>query len=139
MRRTAAHPPNRVIAAVAFHPNRMRTAELAAPTISSMRVEPHTKEQSRVVEAVGLVLLVSLLFWPRLVLFGFAIVDSHLIRDAFDSWLVAIAGFFLLPWTALAYASMWAISSDRVTGWEWAAVAVAFLLDVWAWSAFFQR
>ena len=86
-----------------------------------------------------LLAMAALLVWPRLVLFGFAIVDSHLIRDAFDSWLVAIAGFFLLPWTALAYASMWAISSDRVSGWEWAAVGVAFLLDVWAWSAFFRR
>ena len=117
----------------------MRTAGRAASTIRSMRAEHDTREQSGVVQTVGLILLAALLIWPRLVLFGFAIVDSHLIRDAFDSWLVAIVGFFLLPWTTLAYASMWAISSDRVTGWEWAAVAVGFLLDVWAWSAFVRR
>ena len=107
--------------------------------IRSMRIEHDTEEPSGVVEALGLFLLVSLLVWPRLVLFGFAIVDSHLIRDAFDGWLAGIAGFFLLPWTTLAYASMWTISSDRVAGWEWAPVAVAVLLDVWAWSAFFRR
>jgi hypothetical protein len=107
--------------------------------IRSMRDEHHETDQSGVVEVVGLFLLATLLVWPRLVLFGFAIVDSHLIRDAFDSWLVAVAGFFLLPWTALAYATMWTISSDRVSGWEWAFVAVAFLLDAWAWSAFFRR
>ena len=114
----------------------MSTAGLTVPMILSMRVE---RDQSGVVESIGLLLLASLLIWPRLVLFGFAIVDSHLIRDAFDSWLVAIAGFLVLPWTALAYATMWTISSDRVSGWEWAFVAVGVLLDVWAWSAFFRR
>ena len=101
-----------------------------------MRVEHSTEERGGLVEVIGLLLLAGLVIWPRLVLFGFAIVDSHLIRDAFDSWIVAVAGFFLLPWTALAYASMWTISSDRVSGWEWAFVGVAFLLDAWAWSAF---
>src|SRR5215218_4624753 len=104
----------------------MRTAGLPASTIRPMRAEHHETEDIGVVESVGLLMLAMLLFWPRVVLLGFAIVDSHLIRDAFDSWLVAIAGFLLLPWTALAYASMWTISSDRVSGWEWAAVGVAF-------------
>ena len=42
----------------------------------------------------------------------------------------------MLPWTTLAYATMWSISSDQVTGFEWIAVGVAFLIDVWTWSAF---
>ena len=58
--------------------------------------------------------------------------NSYLIRDAFDGWLVAIAGFFLLPWTALTYATMWTISLDRVSGWEWAFVGVGLLIDAWA-------
>ena len=101
-----------------------------------MRIEHDTEERSGVVESVGLFLLAALLVWPRLVLLGFAIVDSHLIRDAFGGWLAGIVGFVLLPWTTLAYATMWTISSDRVSGWEWAFVGVAFLLDAWAWSAF---
>jgi hypothetical protein len=31
---------------------------------------------------------------------------------------------------------MWSVSSERVSGVEWAFVGFAFLLDVWAWSAF---
>ena len=96
-------------------------------------------EDIGVVESVGLVILSMLLFLPRTVLAGFAIVDSGLIRGAFDGWVAAAVGFLVLPWTALAYASMWSISSDVVSGWEWAAVAVGFLLDVWTWSAFRPR
>ena len=112
---------------------------LATSMIRPMRAEHHEDEQSGVVQVVGLFLLAALLFWPRFVLFGFAVGNSHLIRDAFDGWLVAIGGWLLLPWTALAYATMWTISSDTVSGWEWAFVAVGFLLDAWAWSAFFRR
>jgi hypothetical protein len=31
------------------------------------------------------------------------------------------------------------ISSNEVTGFEWAFVGVAVPIDVWAWSAFFRR
>ena len=103
-----------------------------------MRALPqrHATEDVGVVETVGLLVLGMLLLWPRLVLFGFAIVDSGLIRGAFDGWLAAAVGFLVLPWTTLAYATMWSISSDQVTGYEWIAVGVALLLDVWTWSAF---
>ena len=101
-----------------------------------MPAQHHPTEDLGLVEQVGLLILGMLLTLPRLVLAGFAIVDSGLIRGAFDGWLAAAAGFLLLPWTALAYASMWSISSDVVSGWEWAVVGVAFLIDIWAWSAF---
>jgi hypothetical protein len=104
-----------------------------------MPAQRHPTEDSGVVESVGLVILAMLLFWPRAVLAGFAIVDSGLIRGAFDGWVVAAVGFLVLPWTALAYASMWSISSDVVSGWEWAVVAVGLLLDIWTWSAFRPR
>jgi len=42
-------------------------------------------------------------------------------------------GFFLLPWTTLAYALLWA-SSDGVLGIEWFFVALAFLVDVGAFA-----
>lgn len=38
-------------------------------------------------------------------------------------------GFFLLPWTTLAYAVMWS-SSDGVSGFEWFIVVLGFLFDV---------
>ena len=101
-----------------------------------MPTQHHPTEDLGLVESVGLLILGMLLFLPRFVLAGFAIVDSGLIRGAFDGWLAAVAGFLLLPWTALAYASMWSISSDVVSGWEWAVVGVAFLIDAWTWSAF---
>ncbi|MGB7588044.1 MAG: hypothetical protein WBM00_04985, partial [Solirubrobacterales bacterium] len=47
------------------------------------------------------------------------------------SWIVPLLGFFLLPWTTLAYAVMWS-SSDRVSGFEWFIVVLAFLVDLGA-------
>ena len=101
-----------------------------------MPAQRHRTEDSGVVESVGLLILGMLLFWPRFVLFGFAIVDSGMIRGAFDGWVAGVVGFLVLPWTTLAYASMWSISSNVVSGWEWAVVGIGFLLDVWTWSAF---
>jgi hypothetical protein len=42
---------------------------------------------------------------------------------------VPFLGFFLLPWTTLAYAVMWS-SADGVTGFEWFVVALGFLFDL---------
>jgi hypothetical protein len=92
-------------------------------------------DEPGVARVIGLVVLGSLLFWPRLFLAGFAIFDRQ-IFDAFGSWLIPFAGFFLLPWTTVTYAAMWSVTSESVSGIEWAAVAVAFLLDAWTWSAF---
>ena len=52
-----------------------------------------------------------------------------MLSRAFDSWIVPFLGFFLLPWTTLAYAVMWS-SSDKVSGFEWFIVALAFLIDL---------
>jgi hypothetical protein len=65
---------------------------------------------------------------PRLALFAIFLF-SDLLSRAFDSWFVPFLGFFLLPWTTLAYAVMWS-SSDRVYGFEWFIVILAFLLDI---------
>lgn len=56
---------------------------------------------------------------------------GDLLSRSFDGWLVPLIGFFLLPWTTLAYAVLWA-SSDGVLGFEWLIVAFAFLVDVGA-------
>ena len=54
---------------------------------------------------------------------------SDLLSRAFESWFVPFLGFFLLPWTTLAYAVMWS-SSNRVAGFEWFIVVLAFAIDL---------
>lgn len=78
-----------------------------------------------------LVVLLALLS-PRLALFVIFLF-SDLLSRAFDSWLVPFLGFFLLPWTTLAYAVMWS-SSNRVYGFEWFIVILAFLLDLGSYA-----
>jgi hypothetical protein len=69
---------------------------------------------------------------PRLALFVLFLF-SDLLSRAFDSWIVPFLGFFLLPWTTLAYAVMWA-SAENVYGFEWFIVALAFLVDLGAFA-----
>jgi hypothetical protein len=59
---------------------------------------------------------------------------SNVLGRAFDSVLLALIGFFLLPWTTLAYAVMWDVGTHDVTGFEWFVVVVAFLVDVGAYG-----
>ena len=68
---------------------------------------------------------------PRLALVAMWLFSGILGR-AFDGLLLPLIGFFLLPWTTLAYALMWDYGPNRLTGLEWVVVAVAFLVDVGA-------
>jgi hypothetical protein len=81
---------------------------------------------------MGCLLALLALLSPRLALFGIW-VFSDLLGRAFDSWFVPLLGFFLLPWTTLAYAVMWA-SGDRVSGFEWFIVILAFLFDLGSYA-----
>jgi len=56
-----------------------------------------------------------------------------LLGRAFESWFVPFLGFFLLPWTTLAYAVMWS-SSNGVVGFEWFIVVLAFLFDLGSYA-----
>ena len=69
---------------------------------------------------------------PRLALFGIFLF-SDLLGDAFESWFVPLLGFFLLPWTTLAYAVMWS-SSHQVAGFEWFIVILAFVIDLGSYA-----
>ena len=60
----------------------------------------------------------------------FVAIFSDLLTRAFDSWVLPFIGFFILPWTTLAYAVMWDVGTHRVTGFEWFVVGLAFLLDL---------
>jgi hypothetical protein len=82
---------------------------------------------------IALLALIS----PRLALF-FIWVFSNLLSRAFESWAVPLIGFFLLPWTTLAYALMWD-SSNRVYGFEWFIVALGFVFDLASYSRVERR
>ena len=77
---------------------------------------------------MGCLLALVALVSARLALFFIAIF-SNLLSRAFDSTLVPLIGFFVLPWTTLAYAVMWD-SHNRVYGFEWFIVGLAFLVDM---------
>ena len=69
---------------------------------------------------------------PRLALFAIFLF-SDLLSRTYESWIVPLIGFFLLPWTTLAYAVMWTAGTHGVRGFEWFIVILAFLFDVGSW------
>ena len=74
---------------------------------------------------------------PRLALVA-VFLFTDLLSRAFESWLVPLLGFFLLPWTTLAYALMWS-SSHRVFGFEWFVVGLAFVADLASYAGSARR
>jgi hypothetical protein len=66
---------------------------------------------------------------PRLAIV-FVAIFSDMLSRAFDSWLLPLIGFFVLPWTTLAYAVMWDIGTRDVNGFEWFIVVLAFVADI---------
>lgn len=66
---------------------------------------------------------------PRLALF-FILVFSDWVGNAFDSWVVPVLGFFLLPWTTLAYIVMYRVEPPGVDGFDWFIVVLAFVVDL---------
>ena len=78
---------------------------------------------------MGCLVVLFALISPRLALF-FVAVFSDLLSDSFDSWVIPLLGFFLLPWTTLAYACMWSLGTNEVSGFEWFIVILAFLADL---------
>ena len=84
---------------------------------------------------MGCLLALLALISPRLVLFLLWIFSNVLSR-AFDSWIIPLLGFFLLPWTTLTYAAFWDWGSGRhVRGFEWFFVILAFVIDL---GSYFQ-
>jgi hypothetical protein len=66
---------------------------------------------------------------PRLALVALWLFSDILSR-AFDSWFLPLIGFFLLPWTTLAFGVMWDVGTNEVVGFEWFVVVLAFLADL---------
>ncbi len=70
---------------------------------------------------------------PRLALFVIWLF-TNLLDRAFDGFLVPLLGFFLLPWTTLAYAVMWDAGTNGVIGIEWLFVILGFVIDLGAYA-----
>jgi hypothetical protein len=81
---------------------------------------------------MGCIAVLFALISPRLALFVLWLFTDMLGR-AFEDWFVPFLGFFLLPWTTLAYALMWS-SSDGVVGFEWFIVILAFVFDLGSYA-----
>jgi hypothetical protein len=75
-----------------------------------------------------LVILLALIS-PRLALFA-VFLFSDVLSRAFDSWVLPLLGFFLLPWTTLAWALMWDVGTAKVDGFEWFVMVLAFFADL---------
>ena len=84
---------------------------------------------------MGCLLALLAMISPRLVLFVLWL-SSNLLSRAFDIWVIPLLGFFLLPWTTLAYAAFWRWGpGHHVTGFEWFFVILAFLVDLSSYDA----
>jgi hypothetical protein len=77
---------------------------------------------------MGCLVLLFAVISPRLAIIG-TWLFTDLLSRAFDGWVLPFLGFFLLPWTTLAYAWMWD-SGREVRGFEWFLVGLAFLADL---------
>lgn len=75
---------------------------------------------------------------PRLALFAIFLFSNMLDR-AYDSWILPLLGFFLLPWTTLAYAVMWSVDPNGVEGFDWFIVILAFLADLASYASSDRR
>jgi len=78
---------------------------------------------------MGCFLVLFALISPRLGLI-YLWLTGDLLSRSMDSWVLPLIGFFVLPWTTLAWAVMWDAGTNRVTGFEWFLVGLAFVLDL---------
>lgn len=82
---------------------------------------------------MGCLVLLFALISPRLAIVALWLFGDLLSR-AFESWWLPLLGFFLLPWTTLAYAVMWDVGSRGVHAFEWFLVGLAFVADLGAFA-----
>jgi hypothetical protein len=83
---------------------------------------------------VACLLALLALISPRFVLILLWIF-SDVLSHAFGTWIVPLLGFFVLPWTTLAYAAFWDWGAGhQVTGFEWFFVILAFLIDLGSYA-----
>lgn len=70
----------------------------------------------------------------RLAIFLLWVFDNERLTMAMPSGIVGLLGFFLLPWTTLAYAVCYA-PTGGVSGLGWFIVVLGFLADIGAYGS----
>jgi hypothetical protein len=94
--------------------------------VNSLALTGATRDTGRIPCLLALIALIS----PRLALL-LVWIFSDLLSRAFSSWVIPFFGFFLLPWTTLAYAAFYHWGpGQHVAGFEWFFVILAFLIDL---------
>ena len=83
--------------------------------------------------AMGCLVVLLAFISARLALF-FVWIFTDDISRAFDNALVPILGFFLLPWTTLAYVVLWSTGTHGVHGFEVFLVIFAFIVDLGSYA-----
>lgn len=78
---------------------------------------------------MGCLVALFALISPRLAIFVLWLF-SDVLERAYDEWIVPVLGFFLLPWTTLAYAAFYSWGARGVDGFEWFFVILAFVIDL---------
>lgn len=68
-------------------------------------------------------------FFPRIAIVLIVIFSDWLGR-AYDTWIWPLLGFFLLPYTTLAYALAWHQTGGSISGFWLVLVIVAVLVDL---------
>jgi hypothetical protein len=86
---------------------------------------------------VGCLLALIAAFSPRLALFLIWIF-TNLVSRAFDTFIVPLLGFLLLPFTTLMYVLVYQPVTG-VTGFGWLLVIVGFLIDLGAYGGVYGR
>ncbi len=83
---------------------------------------------------MGCLVLLLALISPRLALVALWLL-TDLLQRAFENGLLAVIGFFLLPWTTLVYALAWHNGTNGVNGFEVVFVVLGFLADLGAYGS----
>ena len=82
---------------------------------------------------MGCFVLLFALISPRLAII-LTWLFSNVMERTYDTWIVPVIGFFILPWTTLSYVAFWDWGSGRhVKGVEWLFVLFFFLVDLGSW------
>jgi hypothetical protein len=68
-------------------------------------------------------------FFPRLVILLLALLSTYM-ADAYKTVIWPVLGFFLMPYTTLAYAWAWHLGGGSVSGFGLVVVVIAVILDL---------
>ncbi len=79
-----------------------------------------------------LIIWLLALIGPRLALV-FTWLFTSWVDRAFDQFLIPAIGFFLVPWTTLAYVLVW--RADGLSVWGWIVVAFALFVDLGSYGS----